>query len=135
METSKAEAQNTKVNYDARLNFYEVIGGIWKGIVLAGINQDTELEFNLLRDMFSMIAPYIKPADKTTLHQKLNLIKIYFSMSKEGNSRERISTKEIKDKIYEFKMDFFEAGKHMWIPTQEKDNDEYNFEDIMRGNE
>lgn len=132
--TEDVDKRNFKVNYDGRLIYYDIAKEYLQAIALATIHSDIQLCFNLWRSFYARFRPYI-PKQSTQLDLLQKKIQNLIASSKQGNARERIPKQQIFDLLNEFEILFFDASKHIWLPIQEKELDEYNFEDIIRGNE
>lgn len=118
-----------KPEYDGRQEYYKIVGSLIDKIVYYSDESNYNKWYNILRQLFSLVMPYITKTNKENIKQKLgvahNRMTRLESVPIHYAGRTYLMS-SLENLLHEITSDVYDAGKYMLLPIKTQDVEEYN---------
>jgi len=124
------EEENNKVAFDGRLQFYPLLKEHHIDIKNFSREGNTEGMFKSIRILISLVSPYISNKSKEKVK---NLIKKCQELKKRNRKQDNLRMQEeYENKVFQLYDEVCQASKELMLPIQDKESDEYDWEEHDR---
>ena len=142
MPEEKGESINSnsfsKPGFDGRLQYYEVLKKYMMGIATASLESDYLAWLRLLNGLFALVKAFV-PNQGKDIKNKLISVKSNFANYNSGVMNDNINRSlvlsTLDDELQEITECLFVSAKHMFLPTSEDGEDEFDMKDFMQGSD
>jgi len=128
----------TKPGYDGRLEYFKVLKDYMINIANAQFMGDFAAWLRLLRGMFALVQPYINPVDATKINAMITTIRQQYTTINSDTihgCNKKVINGFLDNKLQTLMELLYTSSKHLLLPTQPVDDDEYDFDSFAKGSD